>query len=197
MEMINVLRKVIISIMILTNILIFNSTPTKANTINDCTNKVYNQTYDILSDYEKQQLSIFDVNIVKKQINEIYKDQNRCVIGLTDYQNKVVYISTSNRHYDAERIMLHETGHVIDVEYINGVLVVYGEYSLKPEFIEIFNKEKHSINLYSNEKYFLSNSTEYFAECVAIYHLNGDKLKRLAPKTYEYLDRVINQEIIK
>lgn len=71
-----------------------------------------------------------------------------------------------------------------------------GYYSKTKEFIDIFNKEKKSdIKLYSNEKYFLSDSIEYFAECGAIYHLNEDKLKRLAPRTYEYLDGIINQEV--
>lgn len=201
--------KLIISIILL--IIIFISFPVKANTINDCTNKIYNKSYNSLSQYEKQQLSIFDINIINEMIKDKFKDKDKLTMGFIDYNTKTIYVSNNKSNSsNADKIFYHEIGHSINyvfvkktsqaiyndkVEYFDSSHWEYEYYSKSQEFIDIFKEEKHDIYLYSDEKYFLTDSSEYFAECVAIYHQKPDKLKRLAPGTYEFLDKVINQKV--
>ena len=158
---------------------------------------------------------MFDVTITNDKLDNykyVLKNNNDILLGVTDCGNKIVYVSSAYKNYNTDRILVHENFHVLDYDFIketseaiypNGKIEYFdsshwdvGYYSNTKEFINIFNEEKNSdIKLYSSEKYFLSDVKEYFAECGAIYHLQPDKLKRLAPKTYEYLDRVINQKV--
>lgn len=187
----------------------FMSLPVYANTINDCTNKIYTEFYQKLTNYEKQRLSMFDIFIINKDLEEVPKNKNDILLGYTTYYNRTMYVSNNNENKDdVIRVLFHEFGHSIDYDFIKSTSVaVYNNkieyfdsshwvpkcYSESPEFIKIFEEEKNNIKLYSNEEYFLKDSSEYFAECTAIYHLQNDKLKRLAPKTYAFLYKIINQ----
>lgn len=86
------------------------------------------------------------------------------------------------------------------VEVIGKIFDSYEEYSSSEEFLNVFNEEAEKLfntqefcntNKYYNSSYARNN---YFSHCFAFYFTNYESkefLKENAPKTYEYIDKIV------
>jgi hypothetical protein len=88
-------------------------------------------------------------------------------------------------NYEMAQIFLHELGHLIDN------CKPYGYVSKTPTFLAIYNKEKDYVYVELNHENAISNSTEYFASMFCEYITRSALLKIVAPKTYEFMKRYI------
>lgn len=95
----------------------------------------------------------------------------------------LVKIGASNKGmgHGSVNLEYHELAHSIDNK-------VYNKVSNSNKYIEMWEEEKRK--LFPNRPYFLDYKEEYFAETFAMFYVGGnekEKLKELAPKTYEYI----------
>ncbi|KAB7673227.1 toxin [Bacillus sp. B1-b2] len=96
----------------------------------------------------------------------------------------LVKIGASNKGMGHSSVNLeyHELAHSIDYK-------VFSKASNSKKYVEIWEEEKRK--LFPNKSYFLDYKEEYFAETFAMFYVGGkekEKLRNLAPKTYEYIN---------
>lgn len=145
----------------------------------------------------KEKLSQYKVEIIDNSIKDIpeYSYCDKYVMGITDYSGKKVFIHENNHDWMTRHILYHEAGHVLDsldkysaIDYVGGD--VYEFYSSSNDFSDIFKDEKNQMKDFSYEEYYTTDQSEYFAESFALYIDDGARLKRRAPRTYEFIDKV-------
>lgn len=168
--------------------------------VEDCTNGVVStEVFSNLTQYMKLKASLYKIHIIYDKVNtlEKYSEKESYVAGTIDYYDKNIYVTKKENNEKTEHILYHEIGHIMD-EYDESDGhhdISIRRYSSTSEFKKIFEQEKNSISEYSKEKFFKKQIDEYFAECIAIYVEQPDKLKEFAPLTYEYLDKILNLNI--
>ena len=107
--------------------------------------------------------------------------------GICDYNKKIIklairdinsdYINT-NKGYDDT--LLHELGHMID--YKNHQYA-----SNTTQFIDIYRREKTQLYRNSIYEYVTKDPKEYFAQSFSVYILDPYRLRREAPRTYDFI----------
>lgn len=105
------------------------------------------------------------------------------VPGIGGSKTVLVKIGASQpgNNHSSVNLELHELAHSVD-RYL------YNEVSDNDKFLKIWKQE--GMKLFPNRSYLTTFSEEYFAETFAMYYLNPvtkEQLKRLAPKTFEFL----------
>jgi hypothetical protein len=90
-------------------------------------------------------------------------------------------------------VFYHEVGHAVDRTYRGNTKNPDIElYSQTDEFRECTSEAKY-LKDWTYEYYFRSSDEEYFAECISLCITHPSILKSNAPKTYDYIDSVINK----
>ena len=153
-------------------------------TYSDYSLEILNFPKEQIEKFKKMNLKIFITkdNIREKIKNEYGLDTGIEVSGAFISNHNVLYVMGEYK----DGVITHELGHALD-SYESG----FKESSTK-EFKNIYKEEKDK--LYPIDKnssnYFKSNTQEYFAQAVVMYIYQKDILKEVAPKTYEYVDKV-------
>ena len=81
--------------------------------------------------------------------------------------------------------LIHEVGHFISFIKFGG--------DSKEEFIRVYESDKaRAAKFYRLASYTTKARNEYFAESISTFYMNGAKLKSQCPKTYAYMQSVIN-----
>lgn len=81
--------------------------------------------------------------------------------------------------------LLHEVGHFVSFIQFGG--------DSKQDFVAVYNKEKSKASkFYRMPNYTTGSRNEYFAESVSTYYMNGKKLKANCPRTYTYIESILN-----
>lgn len=93
----------------------------------------------------------FAIVITDYYLDGTILEENRRVLGQTDYTNKIIYI----HQFDIKGTLLHELGHAVDRTY---------NLSSTPEFQALY-KKVNKAPLDIQEAYYVSNEREYFADC--------------------------------
>lgn len=119
------------------------------------------------------------------------------VLGLTDVKKRIIIISGFSGN-DRSETMLHEIGHYIDSTYSLYNDVDY--WSQTVEFMVIMNEEQENTTYTTKElreRYNIQYTPhEYFAESVSVYFSNSDRLKEEAPRTYEFIENIIENYMV-
>ncbi len=89
------------------------------------------------------------------------------------------------------RVLYHEIGHAYDA----GAAGLYSA-AHHDEFYKIYEAEMYKFRGFPDTSYShtRSDSSEYFAESFAVYFLDRGKLKKYAPKTYAYMQKVLQKK---
>ncbi|MBM7703208.1 anthrax toxin lethal factor-related metalloendopeptidase [Metabacillus iocasae] len=104
--------------------------------------------------------------------------------GSTTVYVKVGHSNKGEGH-GSVNLELHELGHTIDQQVLNGI-------RRNKEFLTHWQHERNK--LFPNQSYFLLYPEEYFAEVFAMYYANEltkKQLKSLAPHTLRYLEKIL------
>lgn len=81
--------------------------------------------------------------------------------------------------------LIHEMGHFISFIKLGA--------DAKKDFATVYNKERSKASkIYRMPGYTTGAKNEYFAESVSTFYVKGGKLKSSCPKTYAYIEAVIN-----
>jgi len=108
--------------------------------------------------------------------------------GLTDFSNKLIFISTEQSDAYIEYTTIHEYAHAlsrIGNLHLNGVEdVLYTEMPNLAWYQMTFNPYN------PRATYCSTNKDEYFAESFAMYYFHPAELKAFCPMTYNYIDSV-------
>lgn len=137
---------------------------------------------------EKLVLKYFEQNgkilLTDKDIsNTYYKEYNfGNVIGIHDAKKNIVYISNSEHAID--NALIHEFGHVLDS--------LTSWESMSTTFINIFNSEKDTLDVYSVDNHYKKNEREFFAEAFQQYILDSEGCKSSAPLSYDFIEKQID-----
>lgn len=101
-------------------------------------------------------------------------------LGLT--QDGTIYISTSSFNID---VIYHELFHAYDNKH--------DKISESFEFLRIVDKERDKVfvELHDEDMY----AAEFFAAAGAQYLLEPEILKNAAPETYDFIDKLINEDL--
>lgn len=128
-----------------------------------------------------------ELSLLPQKIRQVLNDNGWTItqvnlapgyIGLTYYAERKIEIDT--REIAVTTGVIHEVGHAIDYHYN----------CIAGEFYQIYLEE---VNNYPNmSAHCRSDTTEYWAECFYLYYKNNGNLKRYCPKTYSYIESVIN-----
>lgn len=107
-----------------------------------------------------------------------------CTMGAFD--TKIVIKKGSDA-----RVLYHEIGHAYDA----GAAGMYST-AHHDEFDKIYKAEMYKFRGFPDTSYSHTRSTaeEYFAESFALYFLDRGKLKKYAPKTYAYMQKVLQKK---
>lgn len=161
-------------------------------------NSIKNNVYNHLSDYMKMKYNLYNTYIVNN-IKDIplYSNLPNTTLGYTVYNSKYILIQDNSKYRSVESLLFHELGHALDAydELDNYDVRQRGKYSSSDEFKKISEEEKGNLNNLTDIYYFTENMREYFAESYAIYIRNPSEMKKVAPKTYAFIDRVSNQKV--
>ena len=145
--------------------------------------------FDMLYGWE---IVITDKDIATLMIEKGYKTEypansvNR-YSGICVYKEKTIYINSEKSNI--KQAMAHEIGHALEINL--------DKPSITEKFDEIYKKERHRLFYQSNEKYYTTTNREYWAESYKLYITEQEKLKSLAPETYEYLFNVLIERQIR
>ena len=115
------------------------------------------------------------------------EEDNRNIVGLTDFKEKTIYILATD--YASKYTILHEFGHYFDIKMHNKYKI-----SKDDDFINIYNDEKDNFKSANDEvddKYSRKNSCEYFAACFEEYICFNNNLKEKCPMTYDYINNIL------
>lgn len=158
------------------------------------------KSIDKLNKFSKQKLEQYKIVLTDKDIMDYpgYSNNNKDVTGVISYKKEEIIIH--NFEYDNDEtncVLYHELGHAIDsYDYYDGYnFIKCGKYSETDYFKEIFKEEGYSLKKFTDEVYFYDKDSESFAETFSIYLSKPNILKTYAPKLYEYMDSIYNQEI--
>lgn len=107
--------------------------------------------------------------------------------------DRCIFIKEENNRQFIEDVFYHECGHVLIIEAINNDMMKDEKFNF--EFTEIFYEEREDFIAYGNEhdEYFKNSNFEYFAQSFSEYLLRPERLKENTPKTYEFMNKFVNE----
>lgn len=118
-------------------------------------------------------------------VDEISKSDYGVVVGRIMHGPRTIMIK--DEVGSAKRTVFHEFGHLLDYRQL------LLDYSSTNEFKAIYQEEKENFKtIYIDYDYAISNNKEYFASAFAEYMMNPDRLKSNTPKTYDYIEKCLN-----
>lgn len=118
-------------------------------------------------------------------VDEISKSDYGVVVGRIIHGPRTIMIK--DEVGSAKRTVFHEFGHLLDYRQL------LLDYSSTNEFKAIYQEEKENFKtIYSDYDYAISTNKEYFATAFAEYMINPDRLKSNTPKTYDYIEKCLN-----
>lgn len=187
-------KKIIIGIMtscILMSHVIVASATVPTNYINqELTKSAMDEINNRFTDSAKQEINHYTILIVNKPIYEIpgythLNSTNPATINLT--QNEIL-VYQERYGYGNSRILYHELGHCLDHDIdISPRNFIHSETF---EYRSIAKEESDNILPYAKEANFLTDIHEQFAECFSLYSIDPVSLKNIAPKTFDYLEKI-------
>ncbi|EOU1990355.1 hypothetical protein [Clostridium perfringens] len=148
------------------------------------TEELANLTNTYLSYVPKNVMNNFVANgwkvvLTDKNIAETYYHDKSLgkIVGLTMSEAKTIYILASKNAIKSST--LHEMGHFVDIQM--------DVPSNSEEFLEDFNNEKDTFEVYSFDGHYKRNHFEFFAEVFQESILNPNRCKKSANKTYDFV----------
>lgn len=141
---------------------------------------VGDELYDLLSSKIKVDIT------TRKKVNQIHyvsKINDGTVYACCGYIDGKLNIILSGKNLMA---YLHEYGHAFDILYEEKF--GHGCATL-PLSIECFRNENQAYGYYSE------NTTEFFADCFALYFCDGLRMRRLMPLSYGMIDFYVNKYV--
>lgn len=151
----------------------------------------YNKAVDIISKLPYSVVESINnqgakIYITSGEAEDLYKNltgkEIDSITGVFLYGTGNLVVISEVSYMDSS--LLHEIGHMIDY--------ILGNNSFKSstnEFNEIYLEEKDTL---FTDKYAKSSTYEYFAESFAMYYNDNYKLRVKAPKTYNYIKRLLS-----
>lgn len=167
--------------------------PLGTDTIGNPVNTVYfvNSYYNIPK-YLRDEVrnSGYVVYLTTENIGKTELNSDKTIAGLTssftlsDGTKQDGYIKISDRVSAINISLIHEMGHAID-------FMSDRQYSSGLEYIRIMEHDELS-KLNNVNPSDVSSYTEYFAECLQQYFKNNSNFKNDCPKSYEYINSIVN-----
>lgn len=142
-----------------------------------------NTAYDRLPQNIKNLVksSGYQYYITDEDINALIKDgEAYSCNGITSSNPAYVMVRNKTKNVTNDKVLYHETGHVI-----NNILE---KYSNTPEWREIYRTEYH--NGVTSAK--IANSSEWFAESVALYIMYPYYFAKFCPQSYTAVSALLN-----
>lgn len=122
------------------------------------------------------------IEVVNSRYLDDYYGEASSVVGITMHSRKHILMGNSVKHM--RRALNHELGHAIDC--------IYNWPSDSIEWNNIWLSEKDSMEIQEKfDNHPISNTTEFFAECVSQYIQYNDILYRTCPKAYKYISKYV------
>lgn len=180
--MINIekINKTIIASLI---ILVGNTTLAMAST--DNIDRVVHKAYENLNRYQKIRLSEYSIQEMEERK---HKENNKVTIyGEINSHNKTIGIVDTNNEVKMTRVLYHEIGHMIDTNTETNAI---GLYSNTEEFKGLYERNKEILAEYSNEHYFETSKSEFFAESFGMYLEDREKMRDRSKEVYEYFKNI-------
>ncbi|NEU05727.1 anthrax toxin lethal factor-related metalloendopeptidase [Clostridium senegalense] len=161
-----------------------------------CVLKQYEEELSKIPLYLLQYYNYYEVKmyITKKSIRNIVKNEIGYDLGNMDIGGAFInlpqylkgYVST--RYYGHHYVLLHELGHAIDaIEKFYGM-------GLEPSLSDVFKKiyKDERAKLFNKQGLaYVQTEKEYWAQCFALYNIDEEKLKKLAPRTHGYMKLIL------
>lgn len=130
-----------------------------------------------LVDYHKEKGSILSLREKSFPLSKSGNNKYGRTVG--QFNTVSTHIQILNNKATMERTVYHEYGHFLDSIY---------SITESENFRQIFSEEKQIyFEKVEEREYIISCESEYFAGAFAEYILNGKKLKRYCPKTYDII----------
>lgn len=118
-------------------------------------------------------------------VDEIGNSDYGVVIGRITHGTRTIMIK--DEAGSARNTVFHEFGHLLDYRQL------MTDYSSTNEFKAIYEEEKENFKtIYGGYEYAISTNKEYFASAFAEYMMNPDRLKSNTPRTYNYIEKCLN-----
>jgi len=163
------------------------ATPTFALTNSQL--KAYNKGIKDLGNIQK----VVDMNgyrsaIVDVNLNALYPQYTSEMYGVTDFGNKVIFISTNQSNAYIEYVTIHEYAHAlsrIGNLHTNGVEDIL--FTEMPNLL-LYQQTYNPLN--PRAIYCSMSKDEYFAEAFALYYFHNKELMKYCPMTYNYIKEV-------
>lgn len=102
--------------------------------------------------------------------------------GYFDARNQLITLNAKQMDMFPDTVY-HELGHFL--------AFIAGNVDTKADYVAIYNKEKETFTGV-NKAYAIQSSSEFFAECVRVYTMEPDNLKKMCPKTYDAIEKALN-----
>ena len=137
-----------------------------------------------LPDVMKSIIGSWEVIVTTEDIASLVGRSGQKYCGVTVVGSGVTYIEANENKFNKN--VVHELAHVMDYKM--------GYTSNSGEFTEIYESEKDSFKLtqyVSTDNHYKANVEEYFADAVQEYLANPGSLSNSAPRTYEYIKRIL------
>lgn len=137
-----------------------------------------------LPDTMKSIIGSWKVVVTTEDIASLVGCSGQKYCGVTVVGSGVTYIEANESKFNKN--VVHELAHVMDYKM--------GYTSTSQEFTEIYESEKDSLKLtqyISTDNHYKENVKEYFADAVQEYVANSGSLSSSAPRTYEYIKKLL------
>lgn len=168
-------------------ILMLCTTPCYAFT-NSQANAYYKGIKDIGNIQKICELNGYRSALLDIPLNAIYPQFNTELYGMTDFDNKTIFIGTNQSNAYIEYVTIHEYAHALSRVcnlHTNGV-----EDILFTEMPNLLWYQMTYNPLNPRATYCSVNKDEYFSEAFAMYYFHPKELKTVCPMTYEYIRQV-------
>lgn len=126
--------------------------------------------------------------LVDVPLNLVYPQFSTELYGMTDFNNKTIFVGTNQSDAYIEYVTIHEYAHALSRVcnlHTNGVEDIL--YTEMPNLLW-YQMTYNPIN--PRATYCAVNKDEYFSEAFAMYYFHNKELKAVCPMTYEYIRQV-------
>lgn len=165
-----------------------------------------------LTVYEKNLLSKYKVVVTPDELfKPLGMDKDTRVIGRNHIEEKKIEVTSKDITVSGlEQVLFHEFGHSLDTHLVVRQYTVQpagqeetlvttkfmgvGKYSDTEEFKALLEVCKRTFSKRATASNFDESPSESFAEIYSIYKTDPDA-RRYAPEMYEYLDKIVNQQV--
>ena len=104
--------------------------------------------------------------------------------GFTYNSKRIVYVCSSFKENIVYGSFVHEIGHLVSFEK--------GCEHGKEEWINLYYQER---NAFPCDGYYASNSAEFFANAFMEYYNDAEKLQKVSPEIYNYVENVMATDV--